>query len=240
MDTEDIRALVDSRRWFHRITLAPGVVTPGRDDTPGKAELVELPADLTGKTVLDIGAYDGYFSFEAERRGASRVVAYDVNPPDASGFDVARRILGSRVEHRLGSVYDLSPTTVGEFDVVLLLGVIYHLRHPLLALQRIHSVCREVLYVESQVTTNRLITGASPDVEHPIADAAVAEFFAGGELGDDPSNWWAPTTRCLIAWLRSHGFEPTVLAEWPCLHGGRAALRCAKSAVPLPRFVVNS
>jgi tRNA (mo5U34)-methyltransferase len=212
-----------SRKWFHRIELAPGVFTPGVDDTPRKSALIQFPADLRGKRVLDIGAYDGYFSFEAERRGASYVLAYDHLPPNQSGFSLAHRLLQSSVEHRLGSVYDLNPETVGTFDVVLFLGVIYHLRSPLLALERIHSVCNEVMYLESQI---------SP----PIAGAPyVAQFFPGDQLNADPTNWWAPTRTCLEAWITSHGFGAEFLAEWH----SRAAFRCRKREAVLPWFVTD-
>jgi tRNA (mo5U34)-methyltransferase len=210
-----------NRKWFHRIELAPGLFTPGVDDTPRKAELIQFPADLTGKSVLDIGAYDGYFSFEAERRGAAYVLAYDHLPPEQSGFSAARQFLNSKVEHRVGSVYDLSPAVVGEFDVVLFLGVIYHLRSPLLALERIHDVCKDVMYIETQICAN--------------TQEVVAQFYPFNELNNDPTNWWAPTRLCLEGWLKSHGFEPHFLAEWY----SRAAYRCSKVPGRLPWYVTN-
>jgi len=213
-----------TRRWFHRIELAPGVFTPGVDDTPRKAELIQFPADLTGLSVLDIGAYDGYFSFEAERRGASRVLAYDSLPPDLSGFDLARQILRSTVEHMVGSVYELDPTVVGRFDVVLFLGVIYHLRSPLLALQRIHAVCKGVMYLESQISP-----GSAGE------EQLTAQFLPADELNHDPTNWWVPTRPCLEAWITSHGFEAEFLAEWY----SRVAYRCRKVPCELPWYLTN-
>jgi tRNA (mo5U34)-methyltransferase len=224
MNEKTIPDAVWNRNWFHRIELAPGVFTPGPDDTPRKAELIQFPADLRGKTVLDIGAYDGYFSFEAEKRGAAYVLAYDHLPPDLSGFNLAREILNSKVEHRLGSVYDLSPDTIGTFDLVLFLGVIYHLRSPLLALQRVHGVCKDVMLLESQI---------SPHL--PGDSVPVAQFFPADELNKDPTNWWAPTRMCLEAWITSHGFQPHFLAEW----SSRAAYRCVKVHEPLPWYLTN-
>jgi tRNA (mo5U34)-methyltransferase len=212
------------REWFHRIELAPGVFTPGVDDTPRKAELIQLPSDLRGKRVLDIGAYDGYFSFEAERRGAAYVLAYDHLLPDQSGFSVAHRTLDSKVEHRVGSVYDLRPEVIGTVDVVLFLGVIYHLRSPLLALERINSVCDDVMYLESQI-----LEVADDDRRR------LAQFFPCDELNHDPTNWWAPTKACLESWLKSHGFEAEFIAEW----NSRAAYRCHKALGPLPWFVTD-
>ena len=126
----------------------------GIDDTPLRLARLDLPSSLAGRTVLDIGAWDGFFSFEAERRGAARVVAADYyawhgigwgTHQGKAGFTLARECLGSRVEDLDIDVMDLSPERVGTFDVVLFLGVLYHLRHPLLALERIASVTRELL-----------------------------------------------------------------------------------------------
>src|SRR5215813_2598194 len=137
--------------WYHAIEVAPGIITPGRYDPKPLLDAMGFPADLSGKSVLDIGAYDGFFTFEAERRGAERVVALDRHPASHKGFALAHELLGSKAEYVEGSVYDLSPDIHGTFDVVFFLGVLYHLRHPLLALEKIHSVCREMLFVESHV-----------------------------------------------------------------------------------------
>lgn len=239
MTPDEIRELMRKKSWFHRIELAPGIVTPGVEDTPRKAELIQFPKDLSGKSVLDIGAYDGYFSFEAERRNASRVLAFDHLDPELSGFSTAKKILNSRVEHRMGSVYDLSPELVGRFDIVLFLGVIYHLRSPLLALQRVHSVCNEVMYLESQVTTGGFLLNGelftSPDIQKLLASVPVAQFFPDAELNNDPTNWWAPSVLALEQLIRSHGFEPHLLAEW----SSRAAFRCDKRSDPTPYWVAN-
>jgi tRNA (mo5U34)-methyltransferase len=236
---EEMKQLIAERSWFHQIELAPGVVTPGVEDTRRKADLIRFPKDLSGKSVLDIGAYDGYFSFEAERRNAARVLAYDHLDPELSGFSTAKRILGSRVEHMLGSVYDLSPELVGRFDVVLFLGVIYHLRSPLLALQRVHSVCDGVMYLESQVTTGGFLLNGeivtSPEIEKVLARIPVAQFFPGSELNGDPTNWWAPSVLCLEQLLRAHGFEPRLVAEW----SSRAAFECVKCNDPAPYWLTN-
>lgn len=150
--------------WRHRIDLGNGIYTPGSHafDYP------RMPGDLSGKTVLDIGAWDGMYSFEAERRGARRVLATDVwHDPKwskelwegirggAEGFLTAREILGSKVEYKNIDVYDISSETVGEFDIVLFLAVLYHLPDPLLALRKIASVTKEMVVVESAVVKTR-------------------------------------------------------------------------------------
>ena len=137
MDTGAPRTEVDSRVWFHTIDLGNGVRTPGRKDTIAEVDVFQLP-DVSGRTVLDVGAYDGFYSFEAERRGASQVLATDDwtwNWPGSDArrnFDLAHEVLGSRVESQVISVEALSPDAVGgTFDVVLFLGVLYHAPDPL-------------------------------------------------------------------------------------------------------------
>jgi tRNA (mo5U34)-methyltransferase len=213
MDSEDLRAQVSAIRWYHTIDLGQGVVTPGVDDTAVRLARLNLPATLAGLTVLDVGAWDGFFSFEAERRGAARVVAsdsYSWHGPTWStkaGFQLARRALGSRVEDIDVDVMDLSPGRVGVFDVVLFLGVLYHLRHPLLALERVASVTRGLLILETVVD---MVGFRRP----------AAAFYPDRELNDDPTNWWGPNVPALHAMLRSVGFERvrTVTRERSTLH----------------------
>ena len=119
-----------------------------------RLRLLRIPDDLTGWSVLDVGAWHGFFSFECERRGADRVLAVDRYAWDRFGADeflAARERLGSAVEHRRVDVHDLDPDEVGQFDLVLLLGVFYHLRLPLRALERIRSVTKRLLICETHV-----------------------------------------------------------------------------------------
>ena len=119
-----------------------------------RLRLLKIPDDLTGWTVLDIGAWHGFFSFECERRGADRVLAVDSFSWDRFGmgeFLAARERLGSSVEHRRADVHDLHPDEIGQFDLVLLLGVFYHLRNPLTALERIARVTKRLLICETHV-----------------------------------------------------------------------------------------
>jgi tRNA (mo5U34)-methyltransferase len=181
--------------WWHQIELPDGSVTPGADRSAEKLAWLHLPR-LEGKTVLDVGAFDGYFSFAAERLGASRVVAADTyvwrQPGGKDGFEYARNALGSSVEDIEVEVLDISPETVGHFDVVLFLGVLYHMRHPLLALERMASVTNELLVVETLVDMTFL---RSP---------AVA--FYPWQLFRDDTNWWGPNRAALVGMLRSAGF----------------------------------
>jgi tRNA (mo5U34)-methyltransferase len=117
-----------------------------------RLRLLRIPADLTGKTVLDIGAWDGFFSFEFERRGAKRVFAVDTYAWDHGGFDcfkAAHAFFNSKVEYRRMDVHELDPQAIGTFDLVFCAGVLYHMRNPLLGLERIRSVTAGQLILET-------------------------------------------------------------------------------------------
>lgn len=148
----DIQALFHGIRWFQRWEIFRNVFTPGIRPIFDLCESIGLPKDLTGKRVLDIGAENGCLSFECERRNALEVVALDPGYPALKGFNHLKRALGSkRTRHIRGTVYHLDPRELGFFDVVLFCGVLYHLRHPLLALDNIRRVARGEIYVETAV-----------------------------------------------------------------------------------------
>lgn len=208
MNADELRARVFSRPWFHRIDLGHGIVTPGVDDSPSKLKFMRIPANLSGKTVLDIGAYDGFFSFEAERRGASRVLATDhycwqgTGMGDGNGFKIAHEALKSRVEAKLVPVEDISPATVGMFDIVLFLGVLYHAPDPLRYLHAARSVCREMLILETHYDA----------LDYP---RPAMVFYPGATLNNDPSNFWGPNIRCVAEMLREVGFQNvTIFPQW--------------------------
>lgn len=201
LSADELRAEAARITWFHTMDLGHGIITPGMDDSRQKLQQIGLPDDLTGQRVLDIGAWDGFFSFEAERRGAAGVLATDSFIWEGtnwgagkSGFDLARRAYGSRVEGRLIDVMDLSPEAVGTFDLVLFLGVLYHLRHPLLALERVGSV-----------TSRRLILETHVDMLS--VDRPAIAFYPGTELNGDPTNWWGPNLSAVEGMLKTVGFQ---------------------------------
>ncbi len=257
--------LAEHPEWYHSIELAPGLVTPGRTshaEWQAQLERLRLP-DLTGKSVLDIGAYDGFFSFAAERRGAARVVALDhyvwscdmagymrdwresrrtgveLPPPHASRhwspdtlpgrrpFDAVRALVGSRVEPIVGDFMTVDPDVLGRFDVVLFLGVLYHLEDPLGALRRIAGL----------TAPGGLAVIETEAVEIPsLRGIAACELFPGRELNNDPTNWWAPNERALTGMCRAAGFKDvTVLPPLPRLTAGaklRGMARDAMLALP--------
>ena len=208
MTRDELRQRVAAQRWFHQIDLGEGLVTPGLDDSRAKLARLRLPASLAGLTVLDVGAWDGYFSFEAERRGAARVLAVDSycwsgdGWGSKAGFDLARAALQSRVEDAEIEVVDLDPGKIGTFDVVLFLGVLYHMRHPLLALEKVAAVTAGLLILETKVD---MLTTRYP---------AVA-YYPGMELNNDPTNWWGPNPAALTAMLRAVGFKRIELVDPP-------------------------
>lgn len=202
MTRDELQERVNALRWYHTIDLGHGLVTRGIDNTPERLARVRLPENLSGCSVLDIGAWDGFFSFEAERRQASRVVATDHYAWHGVGwgtgegkaaFQLAREALGSRVEDVDLDVMELSPERVGSFDIVLFLGVLYHLPNPLLALERVASV-----------TEDRLILETVVDMVGVTRPAAA--FYPDRELNGDPTNWWGPNHAAVEGMLRSVGF----------------------------------
>jgi tRNA (mo5U34)-methyltransferase len=217
--SNDLAARVAAHRWYHTIDLGNGIVTKGVDDTPVRLAQAKLPASFAGKTVLDIGAWDGFFSFEAERRGAARVLATDhyswhgTGWGNKAGFEMARTALGSRVEDQSIDVMDLSVERVGTFDIVFFLGVLYHLPHPFLALEKIAALTRELLIVETVVD----MIG--------IGRPAMA-FYPGRELNNDPTNWWAPNIPAMHGMLTAVGFThvETMTAMKPAPYRAARAL----------------
>jgi tRNA (mo5U34)-methyltransferase len=200
------RRIAAHGRWFHEMELAPGVFTPGEDSNRRKLPILDelgLPRDARGLRVLDVGCSDGYFAFEMERRGAS-VVAVDFVPEGATGFAVAREILGSRVEYRCDNVYALDPARYGEFDVVLLLGVLYHLRKPLAALDAVRGVTKRggrlflaTLLIDEFVLLPDGGTTRLADLHPALASIPLWQAYPRDSLNGDFTNCFAPNRRAL-------------------------------------------
>jgi tRNA (mo5U34)-methyltransferase len=206
-DLEALRRAVAEIKWYHQIDLGHGIITPGVDDTSKKLARLALPERLDGKTVLDIGAWDGFFSFEAEKRGAKRVLATDsyvwngATWGSKNGFLLARKALKSSVEDKHLDILDMTPEEIGTFDVVLFAGVLYHMKHPLLALEKLASVTRGMAVIE---TVCGFIWCRQP----------VIPFYPNDELNGDPSNWCAPNPAATVALLKTAGFrEVKIVAD---------------------------
>src|SRR5580693_3219735 len=161
-----------ARFRYHSIELPDGSVLRGLQSLEylrWRLDLFGLPMDLRGKRVLDVGAWDGWFSFECERRGAE-VVAVDCVAMDT--FLEAKQLIGSKVEYLTLDVNELSARRLGTFDIVLFFGVLYHLRHPLLGLEKAVELSTDLVLIESYVieAENRQIP-------------SMMEFYERGELG---------------------------------------------------------
>ena len=216
-DPDEIRRrIAEQGRWWHEIELAPGIVTPGDDSNREKLPVLEeigLPSRLDGVRALDIGCSDGYFSFELENRGAE-VVAMDFVDASSTGFSTAGEILGSHVEYRIENVYNLNPRDHGTFDLVFFLGVLYHLRQPLAALDSIRSIMREggELYVATFLIDEHVqLPGGDVtslrNLNPTLSDIPLWQAYPGDSLNGDFTNCFAPNMRALHVALAEAEFK---------------------------------
>lgn len=229
MEPDELRRRVAAIQWHHRIDLGSGLVTPGLSQSPPLGE--EALPPLAGRTVLDVGAWDGLYSFRAERQGAARVVAldhyvwgvdlaarnryweecrragtipdperdttelWDPSLPGKAGFDLAREALESRVEPVVGDFMVADLERLGRFDVVFLLGVLYHLPEPLTALRRLRRLTAGVAVIETAAVQ-------VPGYEH----LSLLELYPGDELEGDYGNWFSFSEAALHGLCRAAGF----------------------------------
>lgn len=204
---EELKNEMNSIRWWHRIELEEGLFTPGEvvhgaDGSDYATTRFGMPKDLSGKTVLDVGAWDGFFSFEAEKRGASKVVACDVsmgaggNWGGTTGFNFAKKVLKSNVEFKECSIEDLISNNIGTYDIVMCYGVLYHLQNLIPALKNLAAVTKEYALIETAVL---------PAVMDTNPTFPLCAFLNG--FNNDPSNYWYPNTQCLAAMLQFCGFK---------------------------------
>jgi tRNA (mo5U34)-methyltransferase len=216
---------VSQLKWFHQIDLGNGLITPG-NHPPSQVILRSFDTlDFRGKRVLDVGCWDGLWSFEAERRGAASVQATDdVSQRWGSGaptLHTAREILQSKIEYQPDvSVYDLPARfSPRRFDIVIFTGVYYHLKNPLLALARLRQVLETGghLIIEGDIIANRR--------------RSYAAFWYREWWNRDRSNWWVPTIRCLHEWVECSRFIVRHEFLSPSRPGLRGILDRARAAV---------
>lgn len=200
---------VPSIWWYHTIELPDGTCTPGFYDHRPLLPHYGLPADLTGKRVLDVATFDGFWAFEFERRGAT-VVATDIErasqlnlPPQAraalledgldqrsgAGFRLAHKAIGSRVERRICDVYDLDPSTLGVFDLVHVADLLLHLERPLEALRAVRRVTADRAFIV--------------DCFDPALAGTQTTRYLGGWSG---AVWWLPSLDTLAQMVIDAGF----------------------------------
>ncbi|MFL5374309.1 MAG: TIGR04290 family methyltransferase [Myxococcales bacterium] len=236
LNAEQIQARVrELGPWFHDLDLNGVRTAP--DHFLGSYPLglwscIEhaVPRDLTGKSVIDIGCNAGFFSIEMSRRGAARVLAVDHDERYLEQARLAVEVAGARnVELRKMSVYDIAE--VGEkFDLVVFMGVFYHLRHPLLALDLVREhVASDLMLFECMLRGSPELKAFEPDypfeVRQPFDDPAWPRMhFIEKKYAHDPTNWWTPNRAGMEAMLRSSGFEIVQHASaevWLCRVAGR-------------------
>ncbi len=203
--------------WFHNLDLRGVRTAPDHflGDFPTvkwRSFANDIPADLSGKTVLDIGCNGGFYSMEMKRRGAARVLGIDVDEDYLAQARFAAEVEGLDIEFRRLSVYDVG--SLGEqFDVVFFIGVLYHLRHPLLALDLIHAhAARDLLVFQSMQRGSPAIATVQPDYEfwdeaHFHDPGYPKLHFIEHRYAHDQTNWWAPNRAASAAMLRSAGFD---------------------------------
>jgi tRNA (mo5U34)-methyltransferase len=203
--------------WFQNMDLGGVETAPEhflgdypRDKWSGFAD--SIPSKLTGKTVLDIGCNAGFYSIEMKKRGAERVVAIDTDPRYLEQGRFAAACYGVDIDFRQLDVYGVG-TLREKFDLVLFMGVLYHLRYPLLALDLIRKhVALDLLVVQSLTRGSAKIAPVAEN--YPFTETAIFEqtgypvlYFVEGDYADDPTNWWIPNRACIQAMLRSSGFR---------------------------------
>jgi tRNA (mo5U34)-methyltransferase len=205
--------------WFHNLHL-PGGRRTAPDHPLGDFPAFKwreiaphLPEDLRGSRALDIGCNAGFYSFELARRGA-QVLAVDVDEHYLRQARWAAGELGlvDRIEFRQTDVYRLKELAGSRFDVVLFLGVLYHLRHPLLALDVVSELTGDVLVVQTLTMPGEDRLQAPADLsidarEELLRPGWPTMAFVEHDLAGDPTNWWAPNAACVEAMLRSCELE---------------------------------
>jgi tRNA (mo5U34)-methyltransferase len=211
------RRVRDLGDWFHNLTLRGVRTAPDHflGDYPSckwRRFAHAIPADLTGWSVLDIGCNAGFYSQEMKRRGAERVLGIDSDPRYLAQARYAAEIAGLDIDFRQMSIYEL-PSLNERFDLVLFMGVLYHLRHPLLALDILaaHGV-RRMLVFQSMLRGPHEVPPVAGDYDFtdtsPFEDAAYpCMYFVEQRYAGDATNWWIPNRACAEAMLRSAGFE---------------------------------
>jgi len=184
--------LIHAKPWHHDFEIIPGVRTKGAYDPTHLWNQLQLPANLAGTSIADIGASNGYFGFQARRRGA-RVTAFDFRHKDNSGFGLAQYINGmTDIEHHQINVLNITPERFGQFDIVLALGLLYHICDPYHALANCAALSRDRLLIESycidallpkQLASEPIMRFISdPDRFPALSRTAIAAIFGASHL----------------------------------------------------------
>ncbi len=194
MERTEAQRLVDRHtRWFQKFEVFPGIMTPGVHDPSGILSALALPEHMDGKTVLDIGAADGFFTKTLDSRGAN-VIAMDYAAKDFYGFAVTEALHGRALRHVNANLYDVEKQGFQPFDYVLCFGVLYHLPDMLRALWAIRPYVKGELFLETYVSRKH-------------EDEPVAEYLPNFSCNNDYTNFWAPNPLCVKEMLMDAGFS---------------------------------
>jgi len=218
LTTEEIRQRVQELgQWFHNLDLrgvqtAPDHFLGDYPQAKWQRFSAAIPEDLTGKSVLDVGCNAGFYSLQMKRRGAARVVAIDTDEQYLAQARFAAKVSNAEIEFRNLSVYRVADLRE-QFDLVLFMGVLYHLRHPLLALELLHEhAVGDLLVTQSLLRGSKEVANLPGDFPFSETDTFADEafprmYFVEKRFANDPTNWWIPNRACFEAMLRSTGFE---------------------------------
>jgi tRNA (mo5U34)-methyltransferase len=217
LSREEIRQRVDALGpWFHNLDLngvptAPSHFLGDYPNVKWRRFSGIIPDRLDGKTVLDIGCNAGFYAMEMKRRGAERVLGLDTDDEYLEQARFAAEVNGLRIEFRKMSAYDVGQLRE-KFDLVIFMGVLYHLRHPLLALDLIHEhVAGDLLLFQSMQRGDSRVDPVDKNYDFWTTDQFDSPgypklHFIENKYADDPTNWWVPNRACAEAMLRSAGF----------------------------------
>jgi len=202
MTADEVRALIQTiPHWHHRFELAPGIFSPGTYDPECIWSRLDADKFYSDRTVLDIGASDGFFTRQATLRGAD-VTAVDFRAKNGHGFGVMEQVMGRTFPYIHANVLELDTGKLGTFDIVLFLGVLYHLPDMICALHKVRALCGETLFLETH-SDNDFCPGYS-----------AARYYKSDSLVGDLSNFWSPNTLCVLDMLYDAGFDIVRHEAW--------------------------
>jgi tRNA (mo5U34)-methyltransferase len=206
--------------WHHRYEIFPGLFTPGVYQPDYVFGLLGLGPEIRGLRVLDVGSSNGFYSRELDRLGAI-VTAFDYRTKEVAGFDRMEACYGKQIEHVNANLYDIGALALGEFDIILCLGVLYHVPEMVRALWDLRRICRGTLFLETHVD----------DFQE---DWPAARYYPRDSFLGDITCFWGPNEACVEAMLHDVGFETATKKRW----GSRLLVRAAAvkdTALKMPR-----
>jgi tRNA (mo5U34)-methyltransferase len=217
LDPSEAEKLMRSHQWwYHKFEISPGLWTPGVYDPAGTLLELHLPEDLKGMRILEIGPADGYFTKELSSRGA-KVVAVDYAAKGHYGFALMEQLSGRQYDFRQCNIFDIDARSLGEFDLIICLGVLYHLPDPVRGIWKLSGIPTKQFILETFVSNK-------------FGDACIAEYLPGISPNGDYTNFWAPTAKCCEKILEDVGFT----VDGTYLNDTRAMFRCSVDASKLP------